>query len=262
MLESFEKNVWSLRFRCMNCHTEGTPQNDKLVKEYGDRVAWFKKAGPEATMEYLLASKLIDLDKPDKSLLLTKPLERGEARRRDQVRGRRSGLQGDPRVGRGRGRDQDGEVREGRGPAAEGHRPKQFGTEAWLKLEKTPDAWADKLLTVEVFAWDAKASGVGEGTDRDLRPRGVRQGEAVAAHAHAAGPGRVGAREGVGAGETGAARGQVSGEGVRGFGREGEEGLEGEARRGRVRRGRSRFQARWREGYGAMTVVDASRAKR
>ena len=30
MLASFESNVWSLRFRCMNCHTEGTPQNDKL----------------------------------------------------------------------------------------------------------------------------------------------------------------------------------------------------------------------------------------
>src|SRR5262249_55650935 len=51
MLESFEKNVWSLRFRCMNCHTEGTPANTKHVQEYGERVAWFKKGGPEATME-------------------------------------------------------------------------------------------------------------------------------------------------------------------------------------------------------------------
>ena len=74
MLESFEANVWALRFRCMNCHTEGTPQNDKLRKEHGDQVAWFKKAGPAATMEYLLGSKLINLDDPEKSLLLTKPL--------------------------------------------------------------------------------------------------------------------------------------------------------------------------------------------
>ena len=28
LLASFENNVWSWRFRCMNCHTEGTPQND------------------------------------------------------------------------------------------------------------------------------------------------------------------------------------------------------------------------------------------
>jgi hypothetical protein len=53
MIDSFETNIWSLRFRCMNCHTEGTPQNDKLAKENGPQVAWFKKGGPEATMEYL-----------------------------------------------------------------------------------------------------------------------------------------------------------------------------------------------------------------
>ena len=35
--------------------------------------------------------------------------------------------------------------------------PKQFGSEAWLKLEKTPDAWSDKLLQADVHAWDAKA---------------------------------------------------------------------------------------------------------
>ena len=51
MLESFERNVWSMRFRCMNCHTEGTPQNDKLRKDHGERVAWVKKAGAEATMD-------------------------------------------------------------------------------------------------------------------------------------------------------------------------------------------------------------------
>ena len=28
----------------------------------------------------------------------------------------------------------------------------------WLKLENTPDAWGDKLLQVDVYAWDAKAN--------------------------------------------------------------------------------------------------------
>src|SRR5262249_7840193 len=74
LLESFEQNVWSMRFRCMTCHTEGTPQNDKLRKEHGDRVAWFKAAGPEATMNYLMQSKLIDPNDPARSLLLLKPL--------------------------------------------------------------------------------------------------------------------------------------------------------------------------------------------
>ena len=29
-----------------------------------------------------------------------------------------------------------------------------FGTEAWLKIQNTPPAWADKVLTVSVYAWD------------------------------------------------------------------------------------------------------------
>ena len=56
VLASFADNVWPMRFRCMGCHTEGTPQCDKLVKEHGERVAWFKKDGPETTLDYLRAS--------------------------------------------------------------------------------------------------------------------------------------------------------------------------------------------------------------
>src|SRR5262249_29209958 len=33
VLASFETNVWAWRFRCMNCHTEGTPQSEKHIKE-------------------------------------------------------------------------------------------------------------------------------------------------------------------------------------------------------------------------------------
>ena len=36
VLASFEANVWAWRFRCMNCHTEGSPQNEKLKKEHGE----------------------------------------------------------------------------------------------------------------------------------------------------------------------------------------------------------------------------------
>ena len=53
---------------------EGTPQNKKNVAEYGERVAWMKAAGPETTLAYLRQSKLIDVDRPERSLLLRKPL--------------------------------------------------------------------------------------------------------------------------------------------------------------------------------------------
>jgi len=74
LVESFTNNVWSMRFRCMSCHTEGFSQNDKLVKENGERVAWFKKGGPEQTLDYLMQSELINVKEAEKSLLLLKPL--------------------------------------------------------------------------------------------------------------------------------------------------------------------------------------------
>lgn len=55
-----QRNVWSWRFRCMNSDTEGTPQNNKNREQFGDRVAWMKRDGSAATMQYLMESKLID----------------------------------------------------------------------------------------------------------------------------------------------------------------------------------------------------------
>lgn len=156
MLESFERTVWALRFRCMNCHTEGTPQNDKHRKEYGDRVAWVKKAGAAATMEYLISSKLINPQDPEKSLLLQKPLmqvkheggikfavgDQGHKAFREWIEdvaaikaGKYAKASDLPKVEKA---------------------PLQFGTEAWLKLSDTPPAWGDKLLQVDVYAWDEK----------------------------------------------------------------------------------------------------------
>ena len=157
MLESFEANVWALRFRCMNCHTEGTPQNDKLRKENGDQVAWFKKAGASATMDYLLGSKLINLDEPEKSLLLTKPL--GTVKHGGGVKF----APGDQGYKTMRAWIDDViAIKKGTYimvedlPAKE--KFKQFGSDIWLKIEKTPDTWGDKLLQADVHAWDAKAN--------------------------------------------------------------------------------------------------------
>ena len=156
LLASFERNVWALRFRCMSCHTEGTPQNDKLVKEHGERVAWFKKAGPKATMDYLLSSKLIDPADPEKSLLLLKPL--GKVEHKGGIKFA-VGDQGHKAMRRWI--EDVAAIRAGRYktaadlPAADTRL--RLGTDAWLKLENTPPAWGDKLLQVDVYAWDEKA---------------------------------------------------------------------------------------------------------
>lgn len=156
MLESFEANVWSMRFRCMNCHTEGTPQNDKLRKEHGDRVAWFKKEGSEATMQYLLASKLIDLEIPERSLLLTKPL--GEVEHGGGIKF----VRGDQGYKAMRTWIEDAvAIRTGKYATVADlptvkPGPKPFGTELWFKLEKAPAAWTGKLLQVDLHVWDAR----------------------------------------------------------------------------------------------------------
>jgi hypothetical protein len=73
MLESFEKNVWSQRFRCSSCHSPEAAEYGKLVKENGEEMMWIRREGIEATMNYVLSSKLVDPKTPEKSLLLQKP---------------------------------------------------------------------------------------------------------------------------------------------------------------------------------------------
>ena len=152
LLDSFEKNVWAMRFRCMNCHTEGTPQNDKYRKEHGDRVAWVRKGGAADTMRYMLASKLIDTADPEKSLLLQKPL--GAVKHE----GGTKFAPGD--LGHKAFRawiDDVAAIKAGTYKTAADlppadKTPKAFGTELWLKISNTPPAWADKLLRVDVYA--------------------------------------------------------------------------------------------------------------
>src|SRR5262249_26009075 len=48
----------------------------------------------------------------------------------------------------------------------------RFGTDIWLKLDKTPPAWGDRLLQVAVYAWDAERK-AWEDTPIAARDRGV-----------------------------------------------------------------------------------------
>ncbi len=159
LLESFENTVWAMRFRCMGCHAEGTPQNKKNVDEYGERVAWMKAAGPEATLAYLRQSKLLDTKEPERSLLLRKPLnevKHGGGQKfqpGDQgYKAFRSFLEDYARVVKD-------EYADAASLPKEGDEPARFGTDCWLKLTNTPDAWGDRLLQVNVYAWDARQNG-------------------------------------------------------------------------------------------------------
>ena len=156
LLASFENNIWAMRFRCMSCHIEGTEENNKFKKEFGERVAWIKAAGPEATMNYLLQSNLINTKEPAKSLLLRKPLMEVEHK------GGKKFLPGDLGYKAFRTWLEDyANIKRDRYsaaaelPSADGE-PARFGTDIWLKLNNTPPEWGDKLLQVAVFAWDGQ----------------------------------------------------------------------------------------------------------
>jgi hypothetical protein len=261
LLESFERNVWALRFRCMNCHTEGTPQNDKLRKEHGDRVAWFKKGGPEATMNSLRDGKLIDLEKPEKSLLLLKPLgqvEHGGGVKfspGDQgYKAFRSWIEDYSAVTKGK------YVKAADLPPPESG-PDRFGTEAWFKLTDTPAEWGDKLLQVSVHAWDGEkkaweAEPVAT-SDRNVaaKPRlwqhtltllaakGSKRAEVWRKGKPSLPPGRY------------LVKVYVDGDGK--LGRDWQ-ALLGDAEFV----GQAEIESRWPEGYGNMTVLDARKLRR
>jgi hypothetical protein len=156
VLESFEQNIWAMRFRCMGCHAEGTPQCDKNVKEHSARVAWMKKEGAEATMNYLIKdAKLLDTKEPEKSLLLQKPL--AAVKHGGGVKF----LEGDLGYQSFRAWLEDYAAIVNDKYARAADVPKKaddldrFGTDIWLKVENTPPEWGDKLLRVTLYAWDA-----------------------------------------------------------------------------------------------------------
>ncbi len=71
VLSSFLENVWSEIERCVHCHDPN--QNQKQVERHGVSMSWITPDDPLATLAYLKRGELIDLDNPEKSLILTKP---------------------------------------------------------------------------------------------------------------------------------------------------------------------------------------------
>ena len=260
VLESFEANVWAWRFRCMNCHTEGTPQNDKYRKEFGDRVAWAKKGGAGETMDFLIASKLIDPANPEKSLLLRKPLgEKHEGGLKfvvgdDAYKGFRKWIEDVAAIRTDRyaaAKDL---------PAAE-RGPAKFGTDIWFKLDQTPPAWGDKFLQARVFAWDAKKQAWEDApvavTDRVVFGKGrVWQHNLTLLAAR----------------DSDRAKAWRSGKPTLPEGmylvkvymdRDGRLAKDWTAELGDADyAGQAEFRGRWREGYGAMTAVNAGTVKK
>ncbi len=160
VLESFENTVWAMRFRCASCHTAeavAKRAKEKPLDSLPGDMAWLRPTAAE-TLAYLTKSRLVDAKKPDQSLLLLKPLN-------DEVKhgGGVKFTKGDEgyKAYRRFLDDYAKVVTDKYATAEELPKPEtdaRFGTEAWLKLANTPDAWGEKFLTVKLFAWDATAN--------------------------------------------------------------------------------------------------------
>ena len=78
VLHSFAENIWSEMGRCVNCHS---PERNRRAigkngrtKEDVDAISWIVPRDPAATLQKLVDSGNIDLESPDDSQVLTKPL--------------------------------------------------------------------------------------------------------------------------------------------------------------------------------------------
>jgi len=157
VLASFERNVWSQQGRCMNCHTPGTPENTENVRKYGERVKWFVPDSPEETMKRVLAQNLVNVEKPEESLLLLKPLNKvphgggvkflygdaGYKQFRAWLEDYAASVKGTYKTPKDL-------------PAAQSE--SLINTGAILNIVETPESWGDRLLTVDIYPWDAAKS--------------------------------------------------------------------------------------------------------
>jgi hypothetical protein len=153
VLESFAASVWSQRERCFHCHSAQGGGNAKAVAENGPGVTWLK-ATPRETLDAIVAGDLIDRAAPEKSLLLAKPT--------NQVKhgGGQKMLVGDMAYKAFRSWIEDYLKTTGDKYAKASDLPKLgaapllFGTRIRLKIANTPAAWGDRMLQVNVHAWD------------------------------------------------------------------------------------------------------------
>ena len=72
VLDSFVETVWSQIGRCLRCHSPD--KNEKLVAKHGEQMSWIRPNDPYGTMLQCVEQRIIDVDDPEESLLLLKPL--------------------------------------------------------------------------------------------------------------------------------------------------------------------------------------------
>lgn len=149
VLDSFTRNIWSLRFRCSGCHMSDGYNFEKLSAKHGEQMEWLKAEGPAATMRYLMSSYLIDTNHPEDSLLLLKPLNEIEHG------GGLKMAKGDTDYMAFLNWIQDYSVIVNNGyyePDELPERTNLTGSEIWLRIENLPDEWLNRSGLITIHA--------------------------------------------------------------------------------------------------------------
>lgn len=149
VLDSFTRNIWSLRFRCSGCHMSDGYNFEKLSAKHGEQMEWLKVEGPAATMRYLMSSYLIDTNHPEDSLLLLKPLNEVEHG------GGLKMAKGDTDYMAFLNWIQDYSVIVNNGyyePDELPERTNLTGSEIWLRIENLPDEWLNRSGLITIHA--------------------------------------------------------------------------------------------------------------
>lgn len=160
VLERFEATVWAQEQRCAACHASGSEQNRKLVAQNGERVSWIVPSDPRATLVQMIEKGYLNAASPEKSLLLLKPTMQVPHGGGIKMVAGDAGY----RAFRSFAEDYSAIVRGAYRSAAElppSSIERFVSTEYWLKLDRTPDTWSDKLLGVDLYSVDASGKSIG-----------------------------------------------------------------------------------------------------
>jgi hypothetical protein len=76
VLQSFIENIWIERERCAGCHSPD--KNQRLIEKHGEHISWIRPNDPAGTLAILVEHELINTARPNKSLILQKPLNEVE----------------------------------------------------------------------------------------------------------------------------------------------------------------------------------------
>jgi hypothetical protein len=155
LLTRFEATVWAQQQRCAGCHAPGSEMNAKAAADNGARVNWVVPNDARATLARILERKLLSTGSPEKSLLILKPtlaVPHG---------GGQKMVLGDAgyKLFRRFAEDYAAIINRRYRTAAQlppAPRERYVSTEFWLKIEETPPAWADRLLGVDLYAYDER----------------------------------------------------------------------------------------------------------